>query len=118
MIEYNSGLMIVSTALFGVLGLVFAGPKILRMIKNQLEKYYGARLLGENYYKHFVQFQVDPKDNLTCRRCNTQNVEVTYECGHLSTCFECHKKIEDQHQDLVCPVCKKKSNSYERLYFA
>lgn len=39
-----------------------------------------------------------------------KNMEALLGCGHLSQCVDCHEK------DKLCPVCRKLSRTYSRIY--
>ena len=47
-----------------------------------------------------------------CAVCMTQTVEMTFNCGHASTCMTCSDNLD------TCPICRANITSRNRLYLA
>ena len=116
---YNKLLMIFAGGVFGIVGLVFAVPPLKKLMKKWYDKYWRGAVLNEDYYLNKVQYSSDPAGRLNCVLCRNKPVEISYECGHVSSCVDCHQKAEERnHEEFTCPFCKKTSQTFLRLYFA
>ena len=88
--ELNRIMMIFSGAIFVTIGVVFSFPSIKKILIRLYEKYWEGEILNQNYYRNCVTYSADPSHHLTCIVCNRNNVEVSYECGHVCICSGCH----------------------------
>jgi hypothetical protein len=70
-----------------------------------------------DYFKNMDQIVVRGEGLLNCEQCRAKSVQIVYECGHLALCEECHE-ANNRDGARVCPLCKKPSTKFMKIYMA